>query len=203
VLPNGKVGVAYPNIIFSVTGGMAPYHFTVSSGSLPPGLSLSGSGTLSGTPTAIGTSAFDVFVTDVYGCSAIIRFCGIDVGANSCPAGTSITLSPSSLPAATPNAPYAQPIAAAGGTAPYTFSVSSGALPSGLGLNPVTGLISGIPIAAGSFAFTITATDANGCRGSRCYILGVGVAIPTISPWMLFVVSILLAGAGWIVIGRR
>lgn len=202
-LPNGTVGVVYPTITFSVTGGMAPYVFTVSSGSLPSGLNLSTGGTLFGTPTTIGTFAFDIRVTDAFGCVTILSFCGIDVAAASCPSGTSITLSPSALPAATPGSPYAQAITAAGGTAPYTFSVSSGALPPGLVLNPVTGLLSGLPAAVGSFAFTITATDANGCRGSRCYILRVGVAIPTISPWMLFVASILLAAAGWIAIGRR
>jgi hypothetical protein len=202
-LPNGKVGVAYPHITFSVTGGTAPYHFTVSSGSLPPGLNLSNGGALSGTPTTVGTYAFDILVTDAYGCSTRIPFCGLDISPALCPAGTTITLAPLALPGATPGSPYAQVITAAGGTAPYTFSVSSGALPGGLVLNPITGLISGIPASIGSFAFTITATDANGCRGSRCYILGVGAAIPTISRWMLFVVSILLAGAGWISAGRR
>ena len=86
---------------------------------------------------------------------------------------------------------------------PYTYTVTSGTLPAGLGLNPLTGILSGIPTETGTFAITVTAIDANGCRGSVCHILRVGVAIPTISPWMLFVVSILLAGAGWIAIGRR
>lgn len=201
VLPDGKVGVAYPDITFSVTEGTAPYVFTESSGALPPGLELSSTGTLFGTPTAAGTFAVDIRVTDANGCSTVISFCGIDIGAGSCPGGTTITLSPPALPAATPGEPYLQVITAAGGTAPYTFSVSAGVLPPGLVLSPA-GTISGAPTETGCFELTITATDANGCRGSVCYVLCNGVAIPAMSPWMLFAVSILLACAGWIAIGR-
>jgi hypothetical protein len=203
VLPGGTVGDDYPDITFMVTGGTAPYHFTVGCGSRPPGLDLSDDGTFSGTPTLAGTYDFCIRITDAYGCSKRLLFCAIDIGAGSCPSGTTITLSPPRLPPAMPNVFYSQAITAIGGTAPYTFSVTSGTLPAGLTLNPLTGILSGIATETGTFAFTVTAIDANGCRGSVCCILRVGVAIPTISPWMLVVAAILLAGAGWIVIGRR
>jgi len=48
---------------------------------------------------------------------------------------------------------------ASGGTPPYTWAVTSGALPSGLGLNSTTGLLSGTPMATGHSAFTIQVTD--------------------------------------------
>ena len=80
-----------------------------------------------------------------------------------------ITVNPASLPNGTVGIPYNQSVSASGGTAPYAFSVSSGALPTNLILNSVTGAITGTPTTAGTFTFTITATDATGCSGSRLY----------------------------------
>src|SRR5262249_53308763 len=78
-----------------------------------------------------------------------------------------ITVSPSSLPSGTQFVPYSQSVSASGGIAPYTFSVSSGLLPTGLSLNSTTGAITGTPALPGTFPFTITATDTNGCTGSQ------------------------------------
>src|SRR5688572_12658476 len=77
-----------------------------------------------------------------------------------------ITLFPPALPDVLAGAPYRQTIRAAGGIAPYTFS--STALPAGLILDPI-GVLSGTPTMPGTFTFTITATDANNCSGSRDY----------------------------------
>jgi hypothetical protein len=63
-LPNGFVGVAYSQTV-AATGGTTPYTWTISVGSLPSGLSLNSStGTISGSPTAAGTSSFTIQVTD-------------------------------------------------------------------------------------------------------------------------------------------
>lgn len=61
--PNGFTGVAYTGSA-TATGGTAPYTYAVTSGSLPPGLSLSSAGVISGTPTAAGTFTFTVTATD-------------------------------------------------------------------------------------------------------------------------------------------
>jgi len=82
----------------------------------------------------------------------------------------SIALSPASLPQGVVSTLYSQGITASGGAPPYTFAVTSGALPSGLTLS-TGGLLSGTPAAAGSFTFTVTATDAWGCTGSSSYSL--------------------------------
>jgi hypothetical protein len=58
-LPPGQVGTVYSQPI-SASGPAGPYTFTVSSGSLPPGLTLSNSGVLAGTPTAAGSFTFSV-----------------------------------------------------------------------------------------------------------------------------------------------
>jgi hypothetical protein len=72
-----------------------------------------------------------------------------------------LTVSPTALAAGTVGTPYPQTaIAAAGGVAPYTYAVSSGALPTGLTLS-TAGVLSGTPAEAGSFPFTITATDSS------------------------------------------
>jgi YVTN family beta-propeller protein len=62
-LPNGTVGLAYSQPL-QATGGSPPYVWTVSSGSLPAGLSLSSTGVISGTPTKAAASSFTVTVTD-------------------------------------------------------------------------------------------------------------------------------------------
>jgi predicted hotdog family 3-hydroxylacyl-ACP dehydratase len=63
-LPDAQYGSAYSSQTFTVIGGVAPYTFSVTAGSLPPGMSLSPSGTISGTPTAAGSYSFTVSATD-------------------------------------------------------------------------------------------------------------------------------------------
>jgi len=99
-----------------------------------------------------------------------------------------ITVSPLTLPNGSVGTPYSQVISASGGKAPYAFTISSGALPGGLLLNGATGTLSGTPTAAGTFTFSITATDATGCSGTRQYdlsIASVGCPVITLSPTTL------------------
>ncbi len=165
-LPNNTVGTAYSQTI-TASGGTGPYTFTIASGNLPPGLALFSGGSLSGTPTAAGTSAFTVTATDANGCTGNQSYT-LTV---SCP---TLTLSPASLPSATVGAAYRQTITANGGTSPYTFAVTSGSLPAGLALSS-GGSFSGTASAAGSFTFTLTATDAHGCTGNQAYSVTVSL----------------------------
>jgi parallel beta-helix repeat protein len=75
-----------------------------------------------------------------------------------------ITLGSSMLPIATTGTPYAQTLTASGGTGPYSFVRSSGVLPYGVTLG-ASGTLSGTPNFPGSYSFTVTTVDANGCRG--------------------------------------
>ena len=86
-----------------------------------------------------------------------------------------ITLAPSTLPNGTVNAPYSQTITATGGTAPYTFAVIAGAPPAGLTLS-TAGVLSGTPTTAGSYTFTVRATDSVGCFGSQAYTIIIAAA---------------------------
>ena len=68
-LPPGTVGVAYSQTV-AATGGVTPYSWSIASGSLPPGVNLSGAGLVSGTPTANGSFAVTLRVTDAASQSA-------------------------------------------------------------------------------------------------------------------------------------
>jgi hypothetical protein len=96
-----------------------------------------------------------------------------------------LILSPATLPDGTVNSAYNQTISVTGGSGPYTFSVSSGALPGGLALAPTTGIISGTPNTAGPFAFEITAVDSTtptANTGVQAYTLVIAPAPLTLAP---------------------
>ena len=174
-LPNGQAGIGYSQTV-SASGGTAPYNYTVTAGSLPPGLSLNAStGVLSGTPVTPGAYNFTITATDANTCSGM-RGYAVSI---SCPV---ITLTPAVLPDGQAGVAYSQAVSASGGTAPYSYAVTAGALPPGLLLNPTTGVISGTSTSPESYSFAITATDANACSGSRAYALDINCPVITLSP---------------------
>ncbi|MBI3365189.1 MAG: putative Ig domain-containing protein, partial [Ignavibacteriae bacterium] len=172
-LPGGRVGVSYDHTI-TATGGTAPYGFAILSGPLPGGLTLLSSGAITGTPTTVGTFSFTVNATDVQGCTGS-KLYAISI---ECP---TIIISPSTVPDGTVGSSYLQTLTASGGTAPYSFAVTTGLLPGGLTLPP-TGILSGTPTTAGIYSFTVTATDAQGCSGSRGYSVTMECPIITVNP---------------------
>lgn len=68
-----------------------------------------------------------------------------------------------------PGIVFSGTITAQGGTSPFIFTVTGGALPTGTSLNPTNGVISGTPTATGTFNFTITVTDSLGFIGSQLF----------------------------------
>ncbi len=157
-LPGGTAGVPYSQTV-TASGGTAPYSFAVATGSLPPGLALAVGGGISGTPTKTGTYGFTIAATDAFGSSGAQSY-SIVVAA------PAITLTPPTLPSGTTGVPYSQALTANGGSSPYTFAVTTGGLPTGLLLTSAGGL-SGTPTTAGTYGFTITATDAFGSTGAK------------------------------------
>ncbi|HUO29752.1 MAG TPA: putative Ig domain-containing protein [Bryobacteraceae bacterium] len=161
-LPGGKTGAAYSQTL-AATGGVPPYAFSVSTGTLPPGISLS-SAILAGTPTTPGSYTFTIAVTDSASATAAQQLT-ITVG------GLVVTTT-GSLPPAAVGTAYSQTIVAAG-TPPYTWAITSGALPGGLSLNSASGIVSGTPTASGSFNITVQVTDGNKSTASQTLSLNV------------------------------
>ena len=135
-------------------GGIGPYSFAVSSGSLPAGMALGGNGVLSGVPTTLGTSTVTIRITDsARPAASITQTLQIIVAA---PAA--LAISTSALPATQVGQSYSTTLAASGGVPPDTWEVTAGALPDGLSLSP-SGRITGTPTQMGTFTFTVTVTD--------------------------------------------
>jgi hypothetical protein len=150
-LPDGVAGQPYQAQL-AASGGEPPYSWVVSNGNLPDGLTLSNAGVISGTPTVTGTFTFTVKVTDAL--------------TNTASANLSITvqgvvITTTSLPDGTVSVPYNATLGVLGGTPPYTWSIISGALPGGLGLNASSGLISGTPTTPGVSPFTVQVQDSD------------------------------------------
>jgi hypothetical protein len=158
--------------------------FTVSSGSLPPGLSLTrpfvnetGYGLISGTPTQAGT--YDFFLTVTYNREASCPFKNpSDDGfrISIFPGLPKLTIGPESTSPGTRGAPYSLQMTA-NVAEPKTWSINSGTLPPGLAIDASTGLISGTPSAAGSFTFEVLAKMASDAR-SDTKVLGIVVRDP-------------------------
>ncbi len=159
VLPNSAVGAVYQQQL-TASGSAGPYKFD-SSGTLPPGLTLTINGLLSGMPTTPGSYLFKIRATDVNTqCYVIVKYT-VTIAA-SC---RSITIDPPALPTGATGMPYSETLTGIGGVEPYKFYVK-GKLPPGLSLN-TNGVLSGTPTQPGYFPFILGVSDARGCTGSR------------------------------------
>ncbi|MDW8205853.1 MAG: ExeM/NucH family extracellular endonuclease, partial [Cytophagales bacterium] len=166
-LPNGTVGSSYSQTL-TQTGLTGTPTWTVSSGSLPAGLSLnSGTGAISGTPTAAGTYNFTIQVSGG-GCSATQSYTVVI----NCPAIVNIL--PASLPNGTVSTLYTQSLTQSPLPGPVTWSGAG--LPSWLSISS-GGVLSGTPPSAGTFSFTVQVTG-NGCTATKNYTLTVINPVP-------------------------
>ncbi|MDN8662653.1 putative Ig domain-containing protein [Stenotrophomonas indicatrix] len=179
--PSAAQNLPY-SVTFTASGGVPGYTFAFENGTLPPGLTLSGA-TLSGTPTTQGSYTFGIRVTD--SSSGTGSYAEVETVTLQVIPPPTILVNPFTVPGATVGAGYSQTLSGSGGTAPYTFAITAGSLPAGLSLNTSTGALAGTPTAAGTFNFTVTATDANTFTGSRAYSLVVALPVIVIAPTTL------------------
>jgi large repetitive protein len=163
-MANGITGTFYSSAIAS-SGGVPPLTWSVPPGTLPPGLTLTpSSGLISGTPTTPKVYKFFPTVTDS----------ALPPQTFTSTAGVTISvISVSPLQAVTPPLPagdvavgYSASLVATGGVPPYTWSITSGQLASGLQLDPTTGVISGTPILTTTANFAVQVEDSNATKST-------------------------------------
>jgi subtilase family serine protease len=156
-LPIGRQGEAYAANVRPLLG-TPPYTWQVTAGSLPPGLTLqqnAGIASLQGSPTTPGTYTFTLGVSDSGGPvqNATRQFTITIYGP--------MAITTTALRNAMRGVAYGDSVAAAGGSAPYSYQIVSGSLPQGLVFNSTTGQISGTTNVSTGFTstFTVRATD--------------------------------------------
>jgi hypothetical protein len=152
--PAGLMNQSYGPFNFPISGGYGVITWSVASGNLPPGLSLSAAGVLSGTPTTVGTSSFTVSASDSSTPPQVLKTSySITIEA-----GPQITST--SFPDAKVGVAYNQPVSHSGTSQPTYWQLAS-SIGSGCCINLTynTGVLTGTPTVAGTFTFTISYQD--------------------------------------------
>lgn len=159
----GEVGLRYSGRV-AATGGVAPLRFAVASGTLPRGVRLNAAtGAVRGVPRAAGSFGVTFAVTDAAGQTVTARA--------SLRIASRLAITTTRLPSTSVGTPYDAQLVSRGGVAPRTWRVASGVLPRGLQLDRATGRLTGTPLDAGAFRFTVEARDRLGARSSRTLLL--------------------------------
>jgi hypothetical protein len=175
-LPSGQISQAYSTTL-AATGGTASYTWSLTAGTLPPGLSLSASsGVISGIPTASASPALTFKVTDS---GSPAQSSTVDL---SLAIADGLSISTTSLPNGQVVTAYSATLTATGGTTPFSWALTAGSLPAGLALNAATGVISGTPTAtAASTPLTFTVTDSGSPVQTKSVTLTMTINPPSVN----------------------
>ncbi len=170
-LPDAVLGANYNPITLQFAGGIAPQGWSNGAGQLPPGMSLSSAGVISGSPSATGAYPFTARLQDSSNPTqvAFVSF-SIRVAVP-----LVITTPAGALPNALFSTAYSQALASAGGNAPITWLLASGQLPRGMSLSN-SGMISGSTTSIGVFAFAVKAVDSSSPQQSATASFTISVA---------------------------
>ena len=169
-LPAGVVGEQY-NFVLTASGGTLPYSWFVTSGSLPPGLTLENGGFLTGTPTTASSYPFTIQVTDG-SASPQVASQGFTIMVS---ATAVLRIETPTLPVAHIDQPYEHPLEASGGSGSYSWSLAGGSLPDGLSLLG-DGTLQGTPTALAVANFTVQVQDGSSTalKSYQLKVLGAG-----------------------------
>lgn len=169
-LPSGVTNAPY-SAGLTISNGVSPFVWSIVTGSLPAGLTINSStGIISGTPTASGSFSITIQIEDALAVTQTSNQ-GFDIFSDFESYGI--------LLQAELTASYSNGLSTVNGTGPYTWSITSGSLPSGLSLNTTTGVISGTPTASGNFSITLHVSDSASHTFDNNQILIVNIA-PTL-----------------------
>lgn len=188
-LPSGTIGTAYGpggnGQGLTQVGGIGTITWSVSNGSLPPGLMLNPStGLLSGIPTVPATFGFTIRATASNGCYGETLYMLV---INCQP----LSITTPTLPNGMAGTTYNQPIALSGGSGQINWAISAGSLPAGLSLNPISGVLSGQPTVTGPFSFTVKATvNSTGCFATQAYSITIGCQTITVNEASLAIATL-------------
>ncbi|MBZ5560701.1 MAG: putative Ig domain-containing protein, partial [Acidobacteriia bacterium] len=177
IIPNAQAGVAYSTTV-KVAGGTPPYSFSASSAApIPPGLTLGADGTLSGTPTQVGSFSIGLIATDAAGRVYHLPAPTLVVTPAGTPGPIAAVQNVQTMDDASVGVPYRFALVQdRGGVAPFSWTVLS-PLPPGLaivsGSNGVPDHLAGVPTTAGSYSFKLTVTDSIGQSVPVSYLLNV------------------------------
>ena len=176
LLPAGERGQFYAQAL-GVTGGTPPVRYSLTAGTVPPGLHLDGyNGSIVGYATQPGSFDLSIRASDAAGAMATHQM-------NLTVVGELHIVTGPALPPGLAGTAYSFQLAASGGTPPYTeWKVTTGALPAGLVLDPKTGGLTGVPPPSAATAqFTVSVRDAAGKFATAAMMLLVRtpLAVPT------------------------
>jgi large repetitive protein len=175
-LPTGVTDKTYSQVL-AASGGTPPYIWSISAGTLPPGLTLdSSTGAINGIPTTRAVFNFTAQVTDNAKATSSKALSIEITGSGSTPPPTITTGSP--LADGTVGLRYEQSLVATDGSPPYSWSITAGALPGGLVLDSPSGLISGTPSTSGTFSFTVQVVDSLQTNAAKEFTVSINPPLP-------------------------
>jgi uncharacterized protein (TIGR03437 family) len=176
-LPNANTCSSYSQALAVSDGPPPPFTWSFDDSSIPPGLNIDPkTGIISGMPTRSGMYGFTIEAfspsANIYATQAFT----LNVG--------SLCFLASTLPNGAVNSFYRQSLVVTGGTLPLAFSISGGSLPTGVTIDPKSGLLSGTPTVAGEFDFTVQVKDNAGNIATQSFAVNIlaALAFTTTSP---------------------
>jgi uncharacterized repeat protein (TIGR03803 family) len=176
-IPTAQVGTNYSSVL-ATTGGTAPFTWSITAGTLPKGVAFNAaSGVFSGTPVQFGSGTLSVKVSDAStpqmtdsATYTLTVISGLDITSTSTPDGKVGTA-------------YSTGLTPTGGTQPYKWSITGGALPAGLTLDANSGVISGTPTTQQVATFTVQILDNEGtpAAATKSFNINIAAAAPAVS----------------------